>query len=268
MFAPAFGRPAMDGVYWSIMLEIVFYGWFTALMLAGIYQRRKLAIIAAWLAISAGNEFFLESGALRVLFITAYSPFFASGILAYHLIAKGRSPELLALLATSFLLSLKVIVFSQSWMLAHFGVAIPYPRLIAADIAVHGIFAGAILLRSVIPPSPTILMLGGLTYPLYLLHQFIGYILLNELAPRIGKEAAFIGVVSGMLIASFVVWRFVETPIRKPLVQRLTSIVNRLASIWPSQGQVIQTRQLGAVSASEQLGCAEHRPVPARTVEL
>ncbi len=270
MFAPAFGRPAMDGVYWSIMLEIVFYGWFTALMLAGIYQRRKLAIIAAWLAISAGNEFFLESGALRVLFITAYSPFFASGILAYHLIAKGRSPELLALLATSFLLSLKVIVFSQSWMLAHFGVAIPYPRLIAADIAVHGIFAGAILLRSVIRPSPTILMLGGLTYPLYLLHQFIGYILLNELAPRIGKEAAFIGVVSGMLIASFVVWRFVERPIRKPLVQRLTSAVNRLASIWPSQGlrQVIQTRQLGVVSASEQLGCAEHRPVPARTVEL
>ncbi|MGB7454728.1 MAG: hypothetical protein WBM51_03505, partial [Pseudolabrys sp.] len=50
----------------------------------------------------------------------------------------------------------------------------------------------------------------GLTYPLYLLHQFIGYISLNALAPQIGKNAAFLVVLAGMLLASFLVWRFFE----------------------------------------------------------
>ncbi len=230
MFAPAFGRLAMDGVYWSIMLEIVFYGWFAALLLAGVYPRRKLTIVAIWLAISALNELFIGSGALRIVLVTAYAPFFASGILAYHLVSRGRSPEVLTLLAASFLLSCKTIVFSQSWMIAHLGVAPSYPQLVAANAAVHGIFAGAILLRSVVPASATILMLGGLTYPLYLLHQFIGYILLNGLAPHIGKHAAFIVVLSGMLIVSFVVWRYIEMPVRKPLIRRLMSIMNHLTA--------------------------------------
>jgi peptidoglycan/LPS O-acetylase OafA/YrhL len=230
MFAPAFGRLAMDGVYWSIMLEIVFYGWFAALILAGIYQRAKFTIVAVWLAISALNELLVGSGALRVLFITAYSPFFAGGILAYHLVAKGRSRQVLVLLVAALLLSCKTIGFSQSWMMAHYGVAISYPALVAANLAVHGIFAGAILLRSRVLPSPTVLMLGGLTYPLYLLHQVIGYIVLNELTPLVGKNAAFIVVLSGMLVASFVVWRFVETPIRKPLIRWLMSGMRRLAS--------------------------------------
>jgi peptidoglycan/LPS O-acetylase OafA/YrhL len=230
MFAPAFGRPAMDGVYWSIMIEIIFYGWFAALIFAGIYQRAKLTVVVVWLAISALNELLVGSGALRMVFITAYSPFFAGGMLAYHLLAKGRSRQVSVLLVTTFLLSCKTIGLSQSWMMAHYGVAIFYPALVAANLALHGIFAGAILLRSRVPPSLTVLMLGGLTYPLYLLHQVIGYILLNELTPLVGKNAAFFVVLSGMLVASFAVWRFVETPMRKPLIRWLMSGIRRHAS--------------------------------------
>ncbi len=228
MFAPALGRLAMDGVYWSIMLEIVFYGWFAALIFVGVYPRRKLTIIAIWLAISALNETFVGSGALRIVLVTAYAPFFASGILAYHLISRGISSGALALLTASFLLSCKTIVFSQNWMITHLGAAPSYPHLVAANIAVHVIFAGAIMLRSVVRPSPTMLMLGGLTYPLYLLHQFIGYILLNALAPHVGKHAAVILVLVGMFIASFLVWHFIEVPIRKPLIRGLMSIMSRL----------------------------------------
>jgi peptidoglycan/LPS O-acetylase OafA/YrhL len=230
MFAPAFGRLAMDGVYWSIMVEIVFYGWFAALIFAGIYQRAKLTIVAVWLAISVLNELLIGSGPLRTVFITAYAPFFAGGMLAYQLLAQGRSRQLLALLVAAFFLSCKTIGLAQSWMMAHYGVAISYPALLVANLAVHGIFAGAMLLRSRVSPSPAVLMLGGLTYPLYLLHQVIGYILLNELTPLIGKNVAIFVVLSGMLVASFVVWRSVETPIRKPLIRWLMSVIRRHAT--------------------------------------
>jgi peptidoglycan/LPS O-acetylase OafA/YrhL len=72
-------------------------------------------------------------------------------------------------------------------------------------------------------------MLGGLTYPLYLLHQYIGYVSINALAPHVGKNAAFFVVLAGVLLASFLVWRFIEAPIRKPLIRNLMSGIRLLS---------------------------------------
>lgn len=227
MFARAFGRPSMDGVYWSIMLEIIFYGWIAMLILAGAFRHWKLTIVAIWLAISAGNELFLGNEAIRILFITTYAPFFAFGILAQQVVAKGRSPAAITLLAAAFLLSCQTIRFDQGWMQEHYGASISYPALVAANGVVFGVFIGAILIRSMVPASRTVLMLGGLTYPLYLLHQYIGYISLNALSPSLGKDAALLVVLLATLLASFLIWRFIETPIRKPLIRALMSGMDR-----------------------------------------
>jgi peptidoglycan/LPS O-acetylase OafA/YrhL len=199
------------------------------LIFAGAFQRWKIPIAAIWLAISASNEFFFENTVIRILFITNYAPLFAAGILAEDIVARGRSPAAFLLLAVAFLVSCQTIIFSHNWMHEHFGAAISYPALLAANIVVYGVFSGAILLRSVIAPSKVVMMLGGLTYPLYLLHQYIGYISLNALAPHVGKNAAFFVVFAGILLASFLVWRFIETPVRKPLVRALVSGIYRLA---------------------------------------
>ncbi|MBZ9849990.1 acyltransferase [Mesorhizobium sp. CA14] len=229
MFARIFGRQSMDGVYWSIMIEILFYGWVAMLMLAGAFQRWKVPIVAAWLAVSASNEFLFGNTAIRILFITDYAPFFAGGILAEEMVARGRSPAALLLLAVAFLVSYKAMVLPQAWMQEHYGVSLSRAGLIIANTGIFGIFGAAILLGSAIEPSKTVLMLGGLTYPLYLLHQYIGYISLNTLAPHVGKNAAFFIVSGGVLFASFLVWRFIETPVRKPLIRALTSGIYRLA---------------------------------------
>ena len=66
MFAPALGQPFMDGVYWSIVLELVFYGWVTLALISGAFQRFKLELVTGWLAVIALNEIVLGSGALRM----------------------------------------------------------------------------------------------------------------------------------------------------------------------------------------------------------
>ncbi|TPI09029.1 acyltransferase [Mesorhizobium sp. B4-1-3] len=229
IFARVFGRPSMDGVYWSIMIEIVFYGWVAALIFAGAFQRWKLAIVAIWLVISAANELFFENTAIRALLITGYAPFFAFGILSQQVVAKGHSPAGLILLAAAILLSCQTIRFDEGWMQEHYGMAVSYTSLVAANGVVFGIFTGALLIRSIVPPSKTVLMLGGLTYPLYLLHQYIGYVSLNALAPLIGRHAAFLVVLSAVLLASFLIWRFIETPLRKPLIRALMSGMGQIA---------------------------------------
>ncbi len=243
MFARAFSRPSMDGVYWSIMLEIVFYGWIATLIFAGAFQRWKLAIVAVWLVISAGNELFFGNTAIRILFITGYAPFFAFGILAQQVVAKGRSPAALILLAAAFSLSCQTIRFDQGWMQEHYGMAVSYSALFVANGFVFGIFVGALLVRSIVGASKTVLMLGGLTYPLYLLHQYIGYISLNALSPLVGKNAAFFVVLLAVLLASFLVWRFIETPIRKPLIRALLSGMDHFAP-----GRPVRARSTGPVA--------------------
>lgn len=217
MFAPALGQPFMDGVYWSILLELVFYGWVTLALLGGVFQRWKLGLIFVWLAISASNEFFIESRAARLLFITEFGPFFAAGVLVHHIHAHGRSLAALLLLGAAFLLSCSTLSVTQQWMLREYGIAVSQPHLVIANIVMHSVLIGAILLRSYVVPSALTLALGGLTYPLYLLHPKIGYIAINSAAPLVGKWAAALGCVALMVLLSWVIRQYFERPAQRRL---------------------------------------------------
>ena len=228
LFSPALGQPFMDGVYWSIVLEVVFYGWVTLALMLGIFQKWKLQLVTGWLALCMLNEFVIGSGAARLLFLTEYGPFFAGGILIHHLYSNGRSPEGLLLLAASFLLSCNMLLIGQAWMFAHYGIAVSTPALFVANLFMYGILIASIHWRAFVPSSPTILMLGGLTYPLYLLHQHIGYIAINRLAPLIGNWPAAGLVVLMMLVLSWSVWRFIESPSRRRIVGLMNSVAERI----------------------------------------
>lgn len=230
IFAPALRHPFMDGVYWSIVLEIVFYGWIALLLMTGLFQRRRLPVIAAWLAISAANEFVLKSGALRMALLTEYAPFFAGGMLAQHMVTRGRSVEAVALALAAFLLACDTLTVTRDWMQVHYDVALSLAQLLGANIVIHALFIAAVLLRRRIAPTPFITLLGGLTYPLYLLHQNVGYLALNALAPHLGRWPALALVTAAMLTAAWLVCRFVEMPVRKPLIRMSTAIIDRGAA--------------------------------------
>lgn len=229
IFSPALGEPFVDGVYWSIVLEIIFYGWVTVAVFAGVFSRLKLPLVTGWLALCALNEFYIGSGALRLLFVTEFGPLFAGGILVHHIFAKGRSTEALMLLAASFLLSCNMMTIGQGWMQNHYGVSVPLPQLVAANLAMHALLIAAVLLRERVTPTPLILMIGGLTYPLYLLHQNIGYVAINTLTPRLGSWIAALATIQLMLLLSWTVWRFVERPARRWIIAALGPVVDRLA---------------------------------------
>jgi peptidoglycan/LPS O-acetylase OafA/YrhL len=215
MFSPALGQPFMDGVYWSILLELVFYGWVTLALLGGVFQKWKFGLIFAWLAIAASNEFFIESRGIRLLFITEFGPFFAAGVLVHHIHAHGRSLPALLLLGAAFLLSCSTLSVTQQWMLNEYGIAVSQPHLVIANIVMHSLLIGAILLRSYVVPSALTLALGGLTYPLYLLHQKVGYIAINAAAPLAGKWGAALGCVALMVLMSWAIWKYFERPAQR-----------------------------------------------------
>ena len=66
MFAPILGREFMDGAYWSIVVDIVFYGWVFIGLATGLWSRR-IPIAAFWLALSLANMVAIKSEALRTM---------------------------------------------------------------------------------------------------------------------------------------------------------------------------------------------------------
>jgi len=228
MFSPALGQPFVDGVYWSIILELIFYFWVALALMTGVFHRWKLELVAGWLVVSALNEFVIGSGAMRLLFLTEYGPLFAAGILVHHIHARGRSAEGLILLAAAFGLSTSLMGVARDWMQGHYGVSVPMGGLVLANIAIHAVLIAAIRFGASFRPTGLSLALGGLTYPLYLLHQNIGFVLIDDLAPHIGRWPAAALVTATMFLLAWSVWRFVEPPLRRTLVVATRQIVERV----------------------------------------
>lgn len=226
IFSPALGQPFVDGVYWSIVLELIFYFWVALALLLGIFERWKLPIVASWLAVCATNEFFVGSGAARLVFITEFGPWFAGGILVHHVFSRGWSGAAAALLTAAFALSCAMLQITADWMEETYGTSLGISALIAANVAIHLLLPAAIGVRRFVPASPLVIMLGGLTYPLYLLHQHIGYVAINTLAPSLGAGLAAIAALALVCLASWLVWRYIETPGRKATVRLLTRLLS------------------------------------------
>lgn len=238
MFSPALGQPFMDGVYWSIILEVIFYGWVAVALFFGVLERWKIGLLTGWLVVCALNEYMLGSGFLRLVFLTEYGPLFVSGVLLHHIHTKGRSIETDALVTASFVMSTAAMLTGRDWMLEHYGVAVPLIGLVVSNVVIYALFMGAIRFRGRVTPSPTVLMLGGLTYPLYLLHQNIGYIAIDAAAPRVGAWAAFAAVTLLMLLLSWAIWRFVETPARRKITRTLKPYADKVSDRFPQKGRL------------------------------
>ena len=230
MIPQVFGQPFMDGVYWTIVLELVFYGWVSLAILSGLFASRKLLLLTSWLAISMVNEYWLGSGALRMVLITEYAPFFAGGVLAHHIVSRGWRVDAVLLAFAAFLMALTHMKGMQGWMMAHYGIAPGNQALAISGLVLHLVFWAAVAARGLLPSTGLVMMLGGLTYPLYLLHQNIGYVGINALTPLLGQTAALVATLCAILLVSWLVWRHGETPGRRMIATLLNRGADWLVS--------------------------------------
>lgn len=222
IFSPAFAQPFMDGVYWSIVLELIFYGWVALALMLGIFDRWRLELVAGWLALCVINQFWLENEFLGLVGITEFGALFCAGMLLQHIQHNGRSLEALGLLAAAFLISTACLVDMHIWMTARYGVAIPLPGLALANVAIYLLVFAALRWRTAIQSTTLVVALGGMTYPLYLIHQNIGYILIEKLEPSTGRLSAICSTTLLMMAASLAIWSVIEPPSRKFVRTTLT----------------------------------------------
>jgi peptidoglycan/LPS O-acetylase OafA/YrhL len=225
MLSPAFGQPFMDGSYWSILLEIVFYGWMSLFIALDLFPRRLDEIILGWLAIALTNEALLHSKIINCLFVAGYAGFFCAGILLAEIARGRRGWQAPFLIVVSIVIACGEALSGGRWMANYYSTFIDPNLMIGLTVLVISLVAAASRIKHAPLSENLLLALGGLTYPLYLLHQQAGFIGINKLYPNLPSTALIPVMIFVMIALAYVISRFIEPAGRKFVIGVLYAIV-------------------------------------------
>ena len=174
----------VDGVFWSILVELKFYFWIG--LFAAVFRERYIAVFAKVAICLALLDFALIlfvgpqarsfSAALHGVFIAQYLAFFAVGLLLYQ----GRRDQLLITLIVLCAVQI-CVTFSDDPDFRILDTARWFTVLAALMAIDHFLLGGRVML-----------FFGTYSYSIYLFHQMIGLTIMSWVAPSLGMDVAIL----------------------------------------------------------------------------
>lgn len=227
MFNSFVGVKSIDGVYWSLHIELFFY----FLILCYLLIRRiwpsfnEDRFILSWLILSFTTliidyDSHLILKLLKLILIFKYSSFFIAGMLFFKIYKRNHIKYKMLLVPTLFL-SVYLEIESTQYMIeefhTNFSTYITSLFIIGFYVIFYLITTGVFDVRNRL----VYLKFGLLTYPLYLIHQVVGFIIFNHFVGAINDYVLLNVVILFMLIFSFLINKYIERPISEFLKRKL-----------------------------------------------
>jgi peptidoglycan/LPS O-acetylase OafA/YrhL len=221
MVQNSYGVPNLNPAFWTLFTELMFYLLFGLLAIWGISYRRMIAFCVLW---SVGSIVAAHSGdpMLRTVLIPSYSPYFVAGIAFYLIYRFGANLLLWAIVCYSWLLALNQPQPSSAWQV---------PAIVTVFFAVMALVATHRLDRI---QWRWLTVAGVLTYPLYLVHQSIGFTAIYYLRDSLPAPVLVVCVYLAMLALAWLIHRLVERPAGPFLRAKLTSAIDTVRSTGQS----------------------------------
>lgn len=212
----AFGFPWIDGVFWTLRYELQFYGFVFLLLATGQLRRLAWPLSWLWLVISALQAANVLPDSLRHVFVADYAPLFIVGVGLYWCV-EALSPARILLVVTATVIAvigeLPRIDVNQAM------IHLALNRLVVCGIiALLPLLLLAALRLRVGRLGSLCYFLGGISYPLYLLHDNLSVAVM----PRFGL---WIGVAT-VFAASAIVF-LADERIRRSLHETLARLCRR-----------------------------------------
>jgi len=222
------GVEMVDGVYWTLLVEIKFYALIFVLLLFGQIKRIEW-FLAFWLVLTALSMVVSLHIVITFLFLTDWSPFFIAGALFYLIRQNGMNLVRGAMLVISLMLSL----WQNLNEIKHLAVLYksdfsPYISS-AVILACFAVFLLISLGKTKGLSSQKLIKLGVLTYPLYLIHQNIGFMLFQEFGDSVNRYILLMALVSIMLIAAWLIHQLIEQPLGRWMNGKLKLLWEKIA---------------------------------------
>ena len=234
MFAEPLHATYVDGVYWSLVIELAFYAIMLGLFLIGGLRHIE-RIVVPWLLLQIVVS--VASAALErpvpkivaVLFLLKYAHLFLAGILFHRIRSDGPTPVRYALLACC----------------------------LATQFVVQGVWAGAFatvffalfhalatgrLTRFAVRP---LVFIGTISYSLYLVHQNIGYVVIRALGGSHRPLAVAAAVAVSLTLATLLTFA-----VEQPSLRLLRALYRHLRAPRRAAGPLPTPSQEAAIAPS------------------
>jgi len=219
MVQELFGQGNIDGAYWSLYVELKFYLIIAVFLIVNRFKQISLDyLVYFWLFLSSLRLFVRPSEIYDVihhLFILDWSAYFIAGIVFCQIFLHGPALKHFIVLPWCLYLSIDGAIGRIHWLARTFHSDFS-SYIIAATIVV---FYMVMLLVSCKRlqrfNSRKFIKIGMLTYPLYLIHQHIGFIIFNQLHEYINKYVLVSAVTLLMLGIAYILSDWVEPRIMR-----------------------------------------------------
>ncbi|MCB5168619.1 acyltransferase [Streptomyces bambusae] len=227
MLQQPLGADRVLGVCWTLWAELRFYVLFALfVVLPGGGRQRTLVFCAVWTfaAVLTDMADLGREHVLQQLLMPQYAPFFIGGI-GLYLVHRNRRDALAWGVAL------------MGWLLGqHYAVAglwhAPDPRFFSyrsAAVIVAVVTAGFLVVALIAvgrldwPDWRGLTVVGALTYPFYLVHEHLGWVVIRLLHRTLGLPApvTLAGTVALMLGLAWLLYRLVERPLTPRLRRAL-----------------------------------------------
>jgi peptidoglycan/LPS O-acetylase OafA/YrhL len=224
MIAGYVGLPFVDGVYWTLAVEIKFY--VLVFLLIAFGQLPNIGFwLVAWLLGLAVSYTPYGVGWLKSLVIFPYGSYFVGGCFLFLIWRDGLSPFRLVGVLASLALSMLCLRIVTSGFVHQ-----PEPIVNVISAVVVVVFFVVLFLTALrrieLPDSSLWIRIGELTYPLYLLHNRIGRTIGEWARPIAGIE----GALAAAIVVPFLLAALVARTVERRACPRLRQTLLRLAA--------------------------------------
>lgn len=222
-----FGVASVDGVYWTLWVEMQFYLLVLGLVLWGVTARRVVVLAAVVPTVLTTASLLLPELDARVS-VLGWSPLFGAGMVLYVIHREGSTASRWAVVALCAALAAARSSLRVAHAVEQVATGTVQPWLLGGiAVAVVGVVAVVALVPRVRDLDwRWLTALGALTYPLYLTHEYVGWAVIEVLAPRAGRWLTLLLAVAVCVALAWLLHQLVEERTHRPLrlwvEQRLT----------------------------------------------
>lgn len=208
------GVDDLAGVYWSLWAELRFYLLFAVLVVLGLTYRRVVIFCVVW-ATAGLLLAYVDFPILDMLAMPKYAPFFIGGIVMYLMYRFEPTPLLFALLGCSWFLAQRQLPQLVDFAEKAVGHRLSYFTCLAVVTSAFLVILAVSLGKLSRCQWRWLTIAGALTYPLYLLHEDIGWTAIGLWHQKMPSWLLLGSLVTALLLASWLVHRCIERPIGK-----------------------------------------------------
>ena len=185
----------LTAVHWTLMVEIRFYILVAIIKKIKIWDKHKYKVLSSWILFAILNNFVLKNDLIDKIFELQYSYHFTIGILLYlFFVKKERMYEMLPISSISIFMIFRRMTGYLSFIKDYKYSQLSYTNF---DVLFFIIIIFAVLIYLINTNKYFIskkfsLMLGGISYPIFLLHGDLGFFIKREISLNLSNKCSLL----------------------------------------------------------------------------